>query len=129
MRPQSLGVGIGVKEIVTGDQLTAFDLLANSGTQGQKSDAIRRLIKEVRRFRKKEPIRGPALSDVMKYAEKIGMKNPESFYDHHKARGWMLGPRGTVPMRDFESAMRTWNRTQHRINESLTRRKDSHGVG
>lgn len=111
------------------DQLTAFDLLANSGTQGRKSDAIRSLMKEVHRLREKQPIRGPALSDVMKCAEKIGMKNPESFYDHHKARGWMLGPRGTVPMRDFESAMRTWNRTQHKIDALLSRKKDSHGVG
>ena len=44
-------------------------------------------------------------------AKKIQMPVTDinAFFDHHQARGWMLGSR---KMSDWKAAMRTWNRNR-----------------
>lgn len=54
----------------------------------------------------------PTIEEVKAYAKEIGLNGGEeiNFFDYHQARGWKMGKTGSMPMRDFKAAMRTWQR-------------------
>lgn len=84
--------------------------------EGKGSKCVEMLVEcvaEIERLqRRRDAARGPSLSEVMTYAEEIGLNSgePEKFFDHFTARGWKMGRTASAPMRDFEAAMRTWKR-------------------
>lgn len=95
------------------DRIQALRMLAATGLQGDKSNAIRELCDALQTCRaRREKAVGPSLHDVMTYAEEIGLNSgePEKFYDHFKARGWKMGRTASAPMRDFRAALRNWKR-------------------
>lgn len=87
--------------------------LAATGQQGPKSAAIEELCDALQACqRRREKAIGPTLSEVMAYAQEIGMNSgePEKFHDYHQARGWKMGKTASAPMRDWRAAMRLWKR-------------------
>lgn len=51
----------------------------------------------------------PSIEAALLYAAKLGMSRleAEKFLDHYEANGWRVGK---VPMKDWEAAMRNWNK-------------------
>lgn len=112
-----------------GDRMEALRMLAASGQQGAKSAAIIELCDALQACqRRREKAIGPTLSEVMAYAEAIGMNggSPESFFDYHTARGWKMGKTASAPMRDWRAAMRLWNRNNAPV---VGKKPGTYGVG
>lgn len=98
------------------DRVEELEMLANTGQQGQKSEAIRELCAAIRESKKRRTRRKqkpiiPRLSDVMRYAERL--KWPaglaEEFFDRYEQVGWVYGPH-RIPIVDFEATMRSFKR-------------------
>ena len=52
----------------------------------------------------------PAPLDIAEYWIEAALNgNPEEFYDHFAANGWMVGK---VPMKDWNAAARNWSRNE-----------------
>jgi hypothetical protein len=67
------------------------------------------------------PFTRPTLGELTAYIEERGGKvNPGQFHDHYRANGWRVGRN---PMRDWKSAVRTWER-----NESSFKGKNGNGT-
>jgi hypothetical protein len=77
--------------------------------------------------RRREKAIGPTLSEVMKYAQEIGMNggSPEDFFDHYTAVGWVYG-KSRHPIRDFRAAMRRWHRGNKKTEQPSQR--NTYGV-
>jgi FMN phosphatase YigB (HAD superfamily) len=56
--------------------------------------------------------KAPTLAHIMNLAVKVGVTDPEVFYDHHQTYGWK-GKKGRIV--DFEAALRTWKRNGERF--------------
>lgn len=97
-------------------RITELRTLAATGQQGAKSAAIVELCDALQACqRRREKAIGPTLSEVLTYAQEIGMNGgePEKFHDYHSARGWKMGKTASAPMRDFKAAMRLWKRNSN----------------
>ena len=62
--------------------------------------------------RKRETNIPPTLEEVSAYCRERGNNvDPEQFYDHYEAKGWMIG---RTKMKDFKAAIRNWERDDRR---------------
>lgn len=103
---------------------------------GKGSKCVEMLLEcvtEIERLQKRNATRGPSLAEVMAYATEIGLHSgePEKFFDYHAARGWRMGKSGSMPMRDFKAALRTWKRNAARFCPASEKKSisSSYGVG
>lgn len=104
---------------MTHDRIEALEVLANSGQQGKKSEAIRELSAEVRKLqRRRDPIKGPTLPEVLVAASKMKWVDglAEEFYDRYRQVGWVYG-RHKLPIVDFEAAMRNFKRGKDKFDK------------
>jgi hypothetical protein len=57
----------------------------------------------------------PSLGEVRDYClERKNGIDPEKWYDHYASNGWKVGKN---PMKDWQAAVRTWERSEYRIPE------------
>uniref|UniRef100_UPI004029B9E0 hypothetical protein n=1 Tax=Megasphaera sp. TaxID=2023260 RepID=UPI004029B9E0 len=53
----------------------------------------------------------PTVEEIRAYCEERGNNiDPEYFYDHYEANGWM---RGNTHMKDWKASVRTWERNNY----------------
>lgn len=63
------------------------------------------------------PPHAPTLEEVKKYCdERKNNIDAEKFYDYYTSIGWMS--RGNVPIRDWKTKVRYWEKTEHKKTES-----------
>lgn len=56
----------------------------------------------------------PSLDEVKTYCRERGNSvDPQQWFDHYTANGWKVGKN---PMRDWQAAVRTWEKTSHGTN-------------
>ena len=67
-------------------------------------------------------VKKPTLGEVKAYWTGVSRSegpqlqgNPEEFYDHFEANGWMVGK---VPMKDWQAAARNWSRNEIKFSTS-----------
>jgi hypothetical protein len=74
----------------------------------------------------------PTVEDVAEYCiERKNDLDPEAFVDHYESNGWMVGK---TPMKNWQSAVRTWEKNHHNGGMSRTQAKklqgpDFHAIG
>ena len=62
--------------------------------------------------KQKKVFRKPTVEEVEAYCKERGNGiNAEQFVNHYEAKGWMIGKQ---PMKDWQAAVRTWERTNKR---------------
>jgi hypothetical protein len=113
------------------DEIEHFRLLAMSGQQGKKSDAIRVLCDEIERLQKRSAKRNgfiaPAADEINAYAREISvltLADCEDFLDHYTSNGWKVG---RVAMTDWRAALRKWKRSRQQKNGSAGDGADPNG--
>lgn len=122
-----------VPKALTTERLEALLMLANTGPQGQKSDAIRELLEEVRRIKQRRSGIRPSLSDIMVLAPKFGLENPEEFFDHYEITagevGWTYG-KAAKPVKRIDALIRDWVRRQKKFTARDNKiASKTHGIG
>lgn len=90
--------------------------------KGDKPPALPQVSKKSKRFVK------PTLDDVQAYCqERQNNVDPESFVDFYESKGWKVG---NQPMKDWEAAVRTWerrdnNRPRYKTRDERLREDDA----
>lgn len=90
--------------------------------KGDKPPALPQVSKKSKRFVK------PTLDDVQAYCqERQNNVDPESFVDFYESKGWKVG---NQPMKDWEAAVRTWerrdnNRLRYKTRDERLREDDA----
>lgn len=104
------------------DVVESYRLLAMSGVQGKKSEAIRVLCDEIDRLQKRNGFVAPAIEELKEYGNEIGLSvsDCEHFHDHYQANGWKVG---RVRMIDWRAALRKWKRSPFRNGNSTVETK------
>lgn len=71
----------------------------------------------------------PPIEWCVTYGTSIGLdeSDGEEFFDHHETRGWQLS--GRIPMRNWQSAMRTWKRNKARFSGCFGGNNPAHLAG
>lgn len=63
------------------------------------------------------PPHAPTLEEVKKYCDERGNNiDADKFYDYYTSIGWMS--RGNIPIRDWKTKVRYWEKTEHKKTES-----------
>ena len=63
------------------------------------------------------PPHAPTLDEVKKYCDERGNNiDADKFYDYYTSIGWMS--RGNIPIRDWKTKVRYWEKTEHKKTES-----------
>ena len=69
---------------------------------------VRNVIMELRKLRRSPAAKFPTLEDVRAYCkERKNKVNPEQWFDHYTSNGWKVGKN---PMKDWQAAVRNWER-------------------
>lgn len=71
------------------------------------------------------PFSPPAVEEVRAYAESIGYEalDAERFADHYRSNGWRVGQ---APMRDWQAAVRNWQRRDAQSGGKGAEPEDAH---
>lgn len=92
-----------------------------NGDDDSKKDVSR----EIPKKKTKVPFSIPSVEEIAEYCiERNNGIDPEEFYDHYEANGWLVGK---VPMKDWKAAVRTWERRRMSPRSSAPQSKAQRG--
>lgn len=111
---------------MTEDRIKTLQHIFTHGKRGEVISAGNELIAALAAAMARQPkpkrarqasMFAPTLEEVQAFAKEIGLNSgePEAFFDHYEAQGWKRGRSGTIPIRNFKAAMRTWKRNHEKF--------------
>lgn len=98
----------------------------NNAKKSQTS-GLKQKIDTVQQPKTKKKFQKPTVEEILAYAKeanltKMDKKEANAFYDHFESNGWLVS--GRAPMRDWQAAVRNWNRRADKFNESSQKGKN-----
>ena len=90
--------------------LDTFAIAMGIGTAYQEQEQEQELEQEQEQELRRVSFRPPTIDEVLAYCQdRQNSIDPKAFIDHYTSNGWRVGK---APMRDWQAAVRTWERNQ-----------------
>jgi hypothetical protein len=100
------------------------NILSNESSIGSSGEQPQRTQKGV----KKKAFTPPTIEEVEQYCkERQNGINANDFMDHYEANGWKVG-KGGLPMKDWQAAIRNWEKYNRNGNNSTSARVENNPV-
>ena len=95
----------------------------NNAKKSQTSE-LNEEIGNIKQPKPKRKFQKPSLAEIKAYikAENLAKVDANAFYDHFESNGWLVS--GKAPMKDWQAAVRNWNRRADKFGDSQKNNKN-----